>query len=52
MAEIVFDNISRNYKVPVKNGGYLRYLMRREYKVIEAVKRAFLLEYRMARLWG
>jgi len=38
MAEIVFDNISRNYKVPVKNGGYLRYLMRREYKVIEAVK--------------
>lgn len=38
MTEIVFNNISRNYKVPVKNGSYLRYLIRREYKVIEAVK--------------
>ena len=38
MPEIVFDNISRNYKVPIKNSSYLRYLMRREYKVIEAVK--------------
>lgn len=38
MSEIVFDNISRNYKVSIKNSSYLRYLMRREYKVIEAVK--------------
>ena len=38
MPEIVFDNVSRNYKVPIKNSSYLRYLMRREYKVIEAVK--------------
>lgn len=38
MAEIVLNNISRNYKVPIKNSSYLRYLMRREYKIIEAVK--------------
>lgn len=38
MFEIVFNNVSREYKIPIKNSNYLRYLLKREYKFIEAVK--------------
>lgn len=38
MYEIVFRNVNRNYKIPIKHNSYLQYLVKRQYKIIEAIK--------------